>query len=337
MTAGPGAPAGGPAPDGLPKTAGKPTHFVFQHKVFSVQGSYFALADDTREPTFFVPLGDMQGVLSLPQLASGFDIKADSPDAALLDVVAKGLAYVKRIQPGDSIPSELLDGTASWSVDDKHRMIAESRLRVQLASWLAGREADVHDLGELLKVANDPAIRERVQEAVAELAERLGLGRAGKAEVLDRVNRLVRELSYIEALRDRFASIKMVGMKLVQFGGAYGSERGFAQEIARVITLIRKPLGEYEGLFRQLDARTSGILEVFRTYDAQVTSIREARDDLHRRFMIWDELVVQWQNQVIEVSGPAETLIRATYRLVVRHFPQATEWQLQLGNIESRS
>lgn len=337
MTAGPEAPAGGPAPDGDSKPAGHPTHFVFQHKVFSVPGSYFALADDTQLPTFFVPLGDMQGVLSLPQLISGFDINSDSPDAALLGVVARGLAYVKRIQPGDSIPSELLDGSASWAVDDKHRIIAESRLWVHLVSWLAGKQVEVHDLHELLKMANDPAVRGRMQEAVAELAERLGLGRARKTEVLDRVNRLARELSYIEALRDRFASIKMIGVKLVQFGSAYGAERGFAQEIARVITLMRKPLGEYEGLFRQIDARTAGILEVFRSYDAQVTAIRETRDDLHRRFMIWDELVLKWREQVIEVGGPAETLILATYRLVARHFPQETEWRLQSGDVGSRS
>jgi hypothetical protein len=126
-------------------------------------------------------------------------------------------------------------------------------------------------------------------------------------------------------------------MKLVQFNSAYGPERGFAQEIARVITLIRKPLGEYEALFRRIDSRTGSILEVFRSYDAQVKSIREARDDLHRRFMLWDDLVPKWQDQPIDVGGAAETLIRATYRLVVRHFPQDTEWQLQTGQVESRS
>jgi hypothetical protein len=335
VTAASGPDAGGAQAASQP--AAQPTHFIFQHKCFSVPGSYFAIADDTREPTFFVPLGDMQGVLSLPQLVSGFEIEPGSSDAALLKVVAKGLAYVKRIQPGDSIPSELLDGTASWSVDEKHRMIAESRMRVQLASWLAGKEADIQDLGELLKIAGDPAIRDRVQEAVAALAERLGLGRDRKSEVLERVDRLVRELSYIEALRDRFASIKMIGMKLVQFGSAYGAERGFSQEIARVITLIKKPLAEYDGLFRQIDARASGILEVVRTYDTQVKIIREARDELHRRFMLWDELVAKWQEQPIEIGGPAETLIRATYRLVVRHFPQDTEWNLQFGQVESRS
>jgi len=330
----PSAPEAGGAAPRAPVPA---THFTFQHKVFSVAGSYFAMADDAQAPTFFVPLGDVQGVLSMPQLVSGFDIKPDSSDASLLKVVERGLRFVKRIQPGDSIPSELLDGSASWSVDDKHRMIAESKLKVQLASWLAGKETEVRDLAELLKIANDPVIRDRIQDAAAELAEKIGIGRARKAEVLERIDRLARELSYIEALRDRFASIKMVGMKLVQFGSAYGPERGFAQEIARVIQLMRKPLGEYEALFRGIDAKTSGILNIMRGYDALIPAVRETRDDLHKRFMIWDELVPKWQDQVVELGGNAEALIRATYRLVVRHFPQGTDWSLQFGGVESRS
>lgn len=341
MPAAPDPPAEGsaPAPPQRPGT-GAPdasTHFLFEHKVFSVAGSYFAIADDTQEPTFYVPLGDMQGVLSLPQLAAGFDIKPDSSDAALLRAVEKGLRYVKRILPGDSIPRELLDGTASWSVDQKHRMVAEARVRLQLATWLAGKETGAHDSAELLKLANDPAIRDRLPEAVAELGVRLGLGSGRQPEIMFRIERLARELSYIEALRDRFASMKMIGLKLVQLGNAYGTERGFSQEIARVVTLMRKPLAEYDALFRQVDARTSRVLEVFRTYDAHLAAIRQARDDIHRRFMPWDELIPQWQVQSVEVGSTAEGLVRATYRLLVRQFPQDMGWELQFGGVGSRS
>ena len=35
----------------------------------------------------------------------------------MLKPVAQGLKYVKDIRPGDTIPRELLDGTASWSID----------------------------------------------------------------------------------------------------------------------------------------------------------------------------------------------------------------------------
>jgi len=335
-------PAGGAAPDAAstsdgPGAPSQSTHFLFQHKVFSIPRAYFALAQDTHDPTYYVPLGDIQGVLSLPQLVSGFDIAPSSSDARLLEVVEKGLAYVKRIQPGDSIPRELLDGTASWAVEDKDRMLAESRMRVQLVTWLAGKEVGPTDPAEILKLANDPAIRDRVQEAAGELAQRLGLGAARATEVLFRIERLVREMSYIEALRDRFASIKMIGMKLIQLGGAYGPERGFSQDISRVVTLIKKPLSEYDGLFRKLDARTAKILDMVRDHDACVEAIRAARDDIHKRFMLWDELIPEWQALPVEIGSPAETLVRTTYRLVVRHFPQEQGWGLTFGGLDQRT
>jgi hypothetical protein len=312
---------------------GESTRFSFQHKVFGVGGSYFAIAEDTGAPTFYVPLGDMKGVLSLPQLIAGFDIKADSTDAALLKIVEKGLAYVRRIHPGDSIPRELLDGSASWSVEDRHRMIAESRLMVQIATWLAGNQAEVRDLADLLRLAADPDIRKRVQAAVSELAQRLGLGEARKGEVLDRVDRLGRELAYIEALRDRFASIRMIAMKLAQLGQAYGPERGIYGEFGRVVTLMKKPLAEYDGLFAEVDARTGDILRVLQTFDAQVQFVRNRRDDLHRRFMPWDELIARWQSLPVEMTAEAEALLRDTYRFVARQFPQSTDWQLQYGHL----
>lgn len=322
-----------PDPEAPPKTPAQPTHFVLQNKVFSVAGSYFAIADDTQVPTFYVPLGDVQGVLSLPQLISGFDIKPGSADATVLRIVEKALAYVQRIHPGDSIPSELLDGTASWAVDDRHRVVAESRLRVQLVTWLAGKEAEVHDLTEILHLAEQPAIRGRVQEAAAAVAERLGFGRARKTEILDRLDSLARELSYIEALRDRLAAIRTAALKLAQLGDIYRAERGLAQEIGRVVILIRKPIGEYEAQFRLIDAQTAGILDLLREYQIRLGAIRHTRDDLHRRFMIWDDVIPRWQGLAVEMGPAAETLMRATYRLIVRNFPQDTTWPLQFGHL----
>jgi hypothetical protein len=301
--------------------------------VFSVPESYFTIADDTQEPTFYVPLGDVQAALTLPALKSGFDLGPDSNDARLLSFVEKGLGYVRRIHPGDSIPQEILDGTASWAVEERHRMLAESRLMVQLATWLAGKEAEVNDLTDLLKMASDPNIRGRVQEAVSEIAERLGIGRDRKGEVLDRVARLGRELSYVEALRDRFSSVRMIVMKLGQLADLYAADRGVGEEIGRILVLMRKPVGETDTLFAQVDAQTGEILSVLRKFDAQVKFIREARDDLHRRFMLWDDLIARWQDLTVAASPAAETLLRDTYRFMARHFPQSSDWDLQYGKL----
>jgi hypothetical protein len=313
-----------------PKAPAESQQFRFAHKVFSVAGSYFSLAADTGEATFYVPMGDVQGVLTLPQLVSGFNL-AGTADGKLLDIVKKSLGFVRRIHPGDSIPSELLDGSASWSVEDRHRVIAESRLRVQLGTWMAGKEASARDVTDLLKMANDPEIRDKMQEAITAIAERLGLGRARRAEVLDRVDGLARELSYIEALRDRFAAVKMIVMKLGQLAAMYGPERGFSDEIRRVLVLMRKPVSEFDGIFAQVDGQTSEIVSVLGNFEGQIAFIRETRDSLHGKFMPWDSLIQQWQELPVEIGTQAEALLRATYRFMARHFSQDESWTLQHG------
>ena len=77
-----------------PKARAETQQFNFAHKVFGVAGSYFAVAADTGEATFYVPLGDVQGVLTLPQLVSGFNL-AGTPDDELLTLIKKSLGFVK--------------------------------------------------------------------------------------------------------------------------------------------------------------------------------------------------------------------------------------------------
>jgi hypothetical protein len=313
-----------------PKQAFPATHFRFEHKVFSVDGSFFSMDANSGKPTYYVPLGEINGVLSIPQLLNGFNL-AGTKDEDLLKFVELGLKYVKRIHPGDSIPSEILDGSASWSVDDRHRMIAESRLRVLLGNWIAGKEAAVRDVSELLKMANDPEIRDKMQEAVTAIAEKIGLGRDNRVQVLDRIDKLARELAYIEALRDRFAAVKMIVMKLGQLQGIYGPERGFSDEIKRVFVLMRKPVTQFDTLFAEIDGQTSEIVSILSNFESTVTFIRETRDALHGRFMPWDELIQRWQELPVEMGTQTEGLMRVTYGFMARHFSQDETWNLQFG------
>lgn len=317
-----------PPPDRMP--AGN-TYFLFQHKVFNVAGAYFALSEASGEPTFFVPLGDITGVLSLPALLSGFDIKPDSADAALLKVVEKALGYVRRIQPGDSIPRELLDGSASWDVDDRHLKIAVARLALILVARAAGSTTVPRDRAEIVRQAGDPSMRERMPAAAAVMADMLKLGRERAAEVLDRLNRLGRELSYIEALRDHLALLRLVAVRLQQLGELYGPERGQSEQISRVLVLIKRPLGEFDGLFQQIDARVEDLPTLLADAEEQVTLIRLTRDDLHRRFMPWDDLIARWKDIAVGMTPAAEALLRDTYSFVARRFPQGTDWALRSG------
>src|SRR5689334_1836624 len=130
------------------------THFAFTHKVFTVNGALFHLSQ-TEEPLFRVELGDLKCGIAVPSLRNEFGIKADSEDGKLLALIEKALRFVKEIRPGDSIPKELLDGSCSWTIEDRHRKLAHNRMTVQLVSWLSGGEADVADATKLEQLAND--------------------------------------------------------------------------------------------------------------------------------------------------------------------------------------
>jgi hypothetical protein len=165
--------------------------FAFEHKVFSMAGGYFAYVKDTKDAAFHIPLGDLKGAIALPILRTEFDLTPETNDGRLLGIVEKSLRYVKEIRPNDSIPHELLDGTASWSVEEKHRTIARNRLTVQLVSWLTGGETVMVDLTQLEQISDDPKTKARVQEAFTKAAEKLGIGAERKQEVVDMIEKLI--------------------------------------------------------------------------------------------------------------------------------------------------
>src|SRR5262249_21350490 len=150
-----------------PRTAQKPTHFSFEHAVFSVKEACFTQSPANGDATYNVPLGDVRASLPLETVMASFGIAKNSTDAQLLQIVKNSLKFVKEIRPGDSIPSEILDGTASWKVEPHHREIAKARISLQIVSWMAGKSVGVMDVAELETMAGNPEIKKKVQEALS--------------------------------------------------------------------------------------------------------------------------------------------------------------------------
>jgi hypothetical protein len=309
-------------------TSDRSTHFAFAHKVFSIKDAVFHLSS-TEEPLFRVDLGDLKCGISISSMRNEFSIAPDSEDGKLLALIEKALRFVKEIRPGDSIPKELLDGSCSWSVEDRHRALARNRMTVQLAAWLSGGQSETADAASLEKLANDPETKKRVQKAFIEAAEKIGLGRDRAPEVIDRFETLARELAYIEALRERYQQVRMIMVRLNEAMGHFKSERTISEEIVRVQMLMRNPDGEFLNDFGLVDAQTSEILTMLKKIDMQIAFIRANRDDFHYKLMKWDELIEKWGAIKMEKSEALETLIRATYRFVAQHYPQRSDWQLQ--------
>jgi plasmid stabilization system protein ParE len=311
-----------------PKKADKSKHFTFDHAVFQVKGAYFGFGKDGDTVCLHVPLGDIMAALPLDAVLIQFKIDKDSEDAKLLDVVQKSMKYVRRIEPGDSIPAEILDGTASWRVEPHHVARANARISVSIMSWMSGKPVEFGDGHELEAMANSPETKKKVQEAFELLAEKLGLGRANKNQIVDKIEQLAKESAYIEALRERFGDIQKVYSGFNVLFNVYKRERGVQDEIGRIRVLMKKPVDDISGILLQIDANTGEVFNVLKRLPEVISYIREKRDELHQRFMLWDDILPAWKALPVERDARVDKLVRTTYRFVARHFPQNSEWSL---------
>lgn len=302
------------------------TNFVFEHRVFDLPDARFELNGRERAPVMRVMLGDLDAVIPIDDVASEFGIVPDSHDGKLLVTAANGLKFVKDIRPGDSIPAELLDGTASWRVETHHRELAKNRLMIQVATWLTGSESVVLDITQLRQMATDPDMQQKVRDGVSKMATTLGLGADRQDEVLDMIDRFARELCYIEALRDRYNAARGINAKMARVMKLYRDEKHFQEEVRRASILLRPATKGFTSLFEQIDGQTSEIVSVLSAYDAMVKYVREMRDELHQRLLTWDEIINVWDIGLERRHDEIREAVRETYRFVAMHFPQTHDW-----------
>ncbi len=312
-----------------PKKAGQPTHFNFDHSVFKVKEAIFTLSPANGEPTYNVPLGEVRAALPIDLVVGSFGVGKESQDAELLKIVKRGLKFVKEIRPGDSIPSELLDGSASWTVEPHHREIAKARVALQFAWSKEGKSIDSVDRAEYEQLASLPINQQKLQDSYVALAEKLGYGREHKGELVNRGDELAREWTYIEALRDRFGQIQKLYAGFATLRPIYKRERAIQEDIIRIRFLMKQPVDEITVMFEQLEANTGEIVNTIKKFPSQIRYIRDTRDGLHQKFMIWDGLIAEWKEVPLERSLKVDRLVRISYRFLAHHFPLDSEWALQ--------
>ncbi|MEP3245226.1 MAG: hypothetical protein ABJN40_13780 [Sneathiella sp.] len=304
------------------------THFAFEHKIFGVKGAHFKLTHDTKEAALFVELGEMKGAIPIRSICQEFGIDKDSTDAELLNTISNSLKFVREIHPNDSIPTEILDGSASWCIEEIHKQIARGRITMQLISWLAGSEEIITNMGELEAIANDPETKNKVQNAFKEIAAKLGIT---KDDVVEKVDDVIRELAYIEALRSHYSHIKKIGTNIDRLRSVYKRDRGMMEDLSRIYALIEPVINSFDSTFDEMDAQTCEVLTILKNYGPTIEHIRRIRDDLHQRFMIWDDMIEGWKNLSAEEDPLVERQLKVTYRFLAQNFIQAQTWRL--GNL----
>lgn len=315
---------------GIQPSPNRSTHFLFEHKVFTVEGCRFVRSRSNEEPVMMLKLGKLDAEVPVARLFAEFGIDQKGFDGQLLDMVVKGLAYVREIRPGDTIPNELIDGTASWRVEDRHYTVAKGRLTVQLVTWLTGGETVISSPAELEQIVEDPQTKARVNEAFRVIADKLAISGDPEIEVEKRMELLARELAYVEALRDRLGQLSVIRRGLEAAHRIYKNERALKEEIVRMQSLSLPPITDLEARFAQMDGQTGEILSMLNKFEQNVSYIREMRDDLHQSLRLWDEVMEGWQEVAVEKGPALEALLKKTYQHLARKYSQASHWRLAM-------
>lgn len=298
-------------------------HFVFVHRVFAAPGAVFKLDANTGEPVLALDLGNVKACLPFPALTKAFEIAPDSPDARQLDAVARALRHVRRIVPGDSIPAELLDGSASWKVAAHHVATARGRLFAGLLAAL-GRRPDATTPRDYAVLAENASLLPELADGYKLLARKMGLDAqlAGDAEAI--VESLAEEFAYIEALRERVEAMRGLVEQMRGMREIYRRDRQTLDQVARIVQLLERPVAAYERRLRRLDAKLADTVDTVVGMTQRIALTREVRDGLHAETMRWDDLLALWSGGVSARAQRAR--IDETYRFAARHFPIASDW-----------
>ncbi|NDE89784.1 MAG: hypothetical protein EB059_01385 [Alphaproteobacteria bacterium] len=319
-----------PQPEGIIATAvvdnehDASTHFAFKHRIFSIEHCRFALNGKHKMPCFYIPMGELMVAIELAKLQQEFNIPADSVDAALLLKVQKGLNYVPEIRPGDSIPREILDGSASWSVEEHHKEAALARLQMELIFWLNGMREDMPPLQMMKNMQNSSKGRGEIRDAHAKMVQLLRLDDMKVSR--DRLAQVARETTYIEALRERSLKLGDILQKLASFYTSFKKEAAFAAEVSRMQELTRRAAKQVNERFVKCDSVLKEILKVMNDVPLAVTAIRQVRDETHLDLKKWDDYFARWADIKIERNEVNEKLFRNFYRFLAENYMEQQSW-----------
>ena len=306
-----------------------PETVAFKNPFFSaVKGTFFRMVDETNTPVMVTPLETGAVDLKFASVQRELDLKDDDPDWIMLQFVGDALKFVKGLKIGDPLPSELHSGKPSWEVTENHRKVAQSRISMQLVTWMSGDEEVMTDADQLAQIADDPAMKDKVNEAFGAAAEKLGMKRDDREEVVNLVSGLAEEMAAIEAVRDRFKKVTIVEERIAELSKIYKAEKSVMETIVPVNRLLTVAMKGFRDSIEEIDAQTGEIMAVLRNMALQVKFIREKRDEMHRRLWAWDHIVSRWDRTPARRGPDAEKLLQETYHFLAQRFLPQKEWEL---------
>lgn len=307
-----------------------PAVVELEHSFFKVfNDPYFKISAPPEEkPVMCANLGDQEVLLSLTGIIRELELEEDDPHRLMLETIGKSLQFVTALRLGDEIPAEVRTGEASWEAGADHLDTARQRLTMQLVTWVSGRETMINDPVELQQLFDDPSTKQKISDAFKQAAERLGV--EGQEEVANMVEGFAEELSYVEALRERYMQIRDLFMKMNVLRKNYHDQNSIIDEIDPVIRLMKQPVSDFQTTFDLIDAQTGEIMSVLSKLDVQRDYVRGLRNELYIRFEAWREIIDQWDG--VDPLYPQDFNIanglRDLYQFLAQRYMAADEWVL---------
>ena len=312
-----------------------PTHCTFEHPGFAALGTgVFRLTQDDKVAALALRVDSADVVVPLPAVARLFGILPESRDGQLLQLVERALRFVPQLRLGDSLPSEVLTGEASWTPSALHHKTSVAKVQLQLMNWISGSaESDeTRVTGQLLVASmDDPSIKPRVQDALRRAATALSIG-GGPAAVATLVEELSHELAYFEALREWLldrakAMLKRLTQTSHDLAAMAPSRRETLFQVGR---LASAAVAEIVGKFEAVDAQTSEIGPALCNLDRHRTFLRPHRDRLYTTMLAWEPLLTAWDGvpkPTVKESDNIWKVVDETYRFLAPKFMAVQEWQ----------
>ncbi len=306
----------------LPETV----HFDFKHRLFAVDGCVFRKTSDGSQVALVVPMGDVQAALPVHQIRQEFEIDPESDDEQLMQWAAQALQYVRQIYPGDSIPSEVLTGKAPWMVEEKFLTLARARVAMLVVAWKTDEDISKLKNAEILKRGESATTKALLDDSYGNIAAELELGDGKRDHIIELMDKLAQELSYVEALRDKFTELRRMQAKIKSLYSTYQGEKAITEAITRCNSLIEAPIKELFDKFVEFDTYMTDIINIMRHFDAQVNFIRGERDAFRRTYMLWESLLNQWNEFPGGRNDAASNLVNETYRFAAQNFVRTADW-----------
>jgi len=306
----------------------------FEHRFFtSFPDADFRIDESEGLPVYSFGLGPQQVALPFVGIKREFSIREYAHDAVMLNTIERGLRFVSLLRIGDPIPQEVLTGDASWEPSEIHKTSARNRIGAQLVGWHKGQSVPLADPVGLEKFIAHHVNDASVAEALSRMAVELGQEGDAGGMIADVMSVAVSELSYIEALRERYLLVCRVGERLQKLRREFAHHAGVMDDAEPVSRLISIPIRSLGLSLTEVDARLSNIMSLFCDFSFHRTAIRNIRDDMYSRLKPWDEITAAWGLLSGNISDPYTVvpLLRDLYRFLAPRFMPADTWALILA------